>query len=749
MADILCTNCGMPNPDDQNICSFCRQPLQAAGNGESIRPGDVPTKKTTAELEPILPEWLRDAREKARRADEEINAQEVETPTPQPAPRESSVADWLAGLEAASREDGQEETPEWMRGVPAAPAKPKFEKTEETFPRRQEIHWDDESSEAEMGGLAKPVSASGMGNDENLPLWMSGAQKNRGDEKEETAEGLADQKAAPQENQEVSPFSGGTFAPSTGELTNWLDKAVPASVTGEKTPAGEGADSLNDWLSNLPRDEVSVTPTASDGTPGENVDLPDWMKPVEEPSATPKEAISEASLPDWMTSYGAEEKTGEMPAPKGESVPEIQNVPAFIPGGETDQADELFPAEIPDWLSNIEPVEQKPAATTASQEEAITPVELPSWVQAMRPVETALPGVEATLPISEGQLEEQGPLAGLRGVLPAAGGLIPSGKPKAHSIRLQTTEGQQASASLLEQILTAETQAHPISSVSMPASQRVLRWIITGVLLLLIVFILFTPAQMIPLPIALPAESALVLPVMDALPEGAPVLLVFDYEPALAGELESAAAPFVDRLIGLRHPRFTILSTSPTGAALAERFMSTTQSRHNYLYGQNYINLGFLPGGGSGILFFSQNPKVAMPLDAKGNLVWNLAVVQGVNNFPDYAAIILLTDQAEDARVWVEQTTGRRNDRSLVVISSAQAAPMIQPYLISGQINGMISGLHGGAAFEGAYGSNTPVRFYWGAYNVALLAVVLLIIFGSLWNLVAGIRSRRQSLDEV
>ena len=49
----------------------------------------------------------------------------------------------------------------------------------------------------------------------------------------------------------------------------------------------------------------------------------------------------------------------------------------------------------------------------------------------------------------------------------------------------------------------------------------------------------------------------------------------------------------------------------------------------------------------------------------------------------------------------------------------------------------------------GTPGQGDIVRRYWDAYNYATLFVVLLIIFGGVWNWIAGARSRRQGLDEV
>ncbi len=761
MADLLCSHCGMPNPPGQNVCSFCRQPLRAPEDSQPIRPGELPTKKTTAELEPVLPDWLKDARANARRVDADAAraAEQAQAAVERPAPKKEEVPDLLAGLESASREEQEDDIPEWMCGAAPAPAErpAKPEKPEQTFPRRQEIHWGDETKSAgllrseEMGGMATlpipsaPESAGllrlsagllRLSGDAMLP-WMRGAGDEPAAEKDERkpSNWLAGQSAAPQEQPPVSPFPTGSLQPpSTGELTGWLDKVGAEAAAPTDQPAAESGDSVGDWLSSLPRGEDLPAPAESSGASfGEDIDLPAWMKPAAEPPAE-----SKGDAPGWMREPPANES-----ARLAEPAPEVPRAPAFVPGAETaesSQGNELFSIEMPDWLSNIAPTDQKSAS--AGTQEAIAPADLPSWVQAMRPVESILPGLPFTVPSAEGPLEENGPLAGLRGVLPTAGGLIQPGKPKVQAIRLQSSEAQQSSAALLEQMLAAETQAKPLRGGGRLVSQRVLRWIISAMLILLVTFTLLGGSQSVPLPAALPEESNLMLPVIDLLAEGAPVLMIFDYEPALAGEMEAAAAPFVDRVLGLRRPRVTILSTSPTGAALAERFMAATQSRHNYRGGEDYVNLGYLPGGTAGILSFAENPRAALPLPG-----WDSAAAQGVSRFPDYKAVILLTDQAETARAWVEQTGATRAGLPLLVVSSAQAAPMIQPYLLSGQVNGLVSGLRGGAAFESSSGLGSPVRRYWDAYNFATLFAALLIVFG-LWNFLAGARARRQGLDE-
>ncbi len=77
------------------------------------------------------------------------------------------------------------------------------------------------------------------------------------------------------------------------------------------------------------------------------------------------------------------------------------------------------------------------------------------------------------------------------------------------------------------------------------------------------------------------------------------------------------------------------------------------------------------------------------------------------------------------------------------MISSAQSAPMIQPYYASGQIGGLVSGLYGGAIFEQSNaGRPGTARVYWDAYSMGMLLAMVLILLGGLWNLALGLRDR-------
>jgi len=314
-----------------------------------------------------------------------------------------------------------------------------------------------------------------------------------------------------------------------------------------------------------------------------------------------------------------------------------------------------------------------------------------------------------------------------------------SKRPKPVSLKLQATNEQQAGADLLEKILASETNPRALIISSFVTSQRALRWVLTALFLIVLGAVVSLRSQIMPISASLPDEGTAASNAVGALPTGAKVLVVIDYEPSLAGEMEATGGPLLDQMSVFRSPQLSFVSTSPNGPALVERLISNTHINQS---GMQYRNLGFLPGGSTGVLGFVENPDATIP-------------AAEVKSFSNYAMVILMTDHAESGRVWVEQLYAQKQvdsglaNQPLIVIASAQAGPLLQPYLSSGQVTGMVAGLAEAARYEYMNSSRPGIaRSYWDAFGVGLMMAIALIIVGSLWSLIAGIRARRAEAEQ-
>jgi hypothetical protein len=476
-------------------------------------------------------------------------------------------------------------------------------------------------------------------------------------------------------------------------------------------------------------------------TPGN--ELPDWLSGIQAeadqslPSAS--EALPAESLPAWLSG-------------PGETGGELQKTPALIqdqdegtPQGDTPGTFSM--EEQPDWLSSVKPEEGRKTATPenddAGMAESLEKADLPSWVQAMRPVESVVAGLDAASQDLEQKTEQRGPLAGLRGVLPAVTGLGALRKPPTYSIKLQVGENQQQHAARLERIVTSEGEPQAIRNQAGLLSARILRWAISLVLLVVVSITILSGVQMVPDGTVYPPEMISSMNIIGGLPSNSPVLLIFDYQPALTGEMEAAAAPMIDHLL-YSGARLTIISSSPTGPALAERFLQNTLGGHEYQAGQQYVNLGYLSGGPAGMLDFAQTPTLAAPYSTDGQPAWEQLPLQGIEKISDYAAVIILTDDADIGRIWVEQTGNLLGETPMLMVISAQAEPMIRPYYDSGQIQGLITGLAGGKAYANFTQLKGPADNYWNAFSIAMLVAEIMIVLGAIWSAIQALRERHQ-----
>ncbi len=650
------------------------------------------------------------------------------TPAPsfqEPAPAQPSSSDedlsWLNNLGGTSAPSFEEPAPSqpassgedlgWLKDFGGTPAS----SFEEPAPAQPSSGGEDLDWLSNLGGtpaptFEEPAVSQTAASSEDLD-WLS----NLGG----TLEPAAAQPSASQDDLDWLSNLGGTPEPPAASAPAFAD-------TGELN-SGQGVPATSKPFQTAPLNEMLGDASIKDTTP-------DWLKSaLEQPSMPAPGTVSM----DWLSEQSTSTRRPGVPTPeKPASTQSAMDLPLGDSSTSSGQDMDALFMEMPDWLS------REPESTEASRLEAepataagdmLSPVELPSWVQAMRPVDSTIDDASAS---SLDQVtEREGPLAGFRGVIPASP-IGSSLRPKAISLKLQITEEQQASASLLEQIIAGETTIQPRKAEGGVSTQKVLRWVLSGLFLIILSLVLVLGLQI--MPIHASATHNELSNLVAGIPDGAPVLVVVDYEPSFAGELEASAGPLLDQLALSRHSIFTFVSMSPNGSALVDRIMLNTRVSKplenqglGYQLGVNYFNLGFLPGGSAGVLGFINIPT---------------------NDFSKYATVILLTDDVETGRVWVEQLEAASPeiaDKPLLLVSSAQAGPMLQPYVSSGQVDIMVSGLYDAAKYE--YVNNTrpgTARSYWDAFGVGLMMAVIAIVLGSVWSVIMRIRERRTEAEQ-
>jgi hypothetical protein len=696
---LTCPVCGETNPADLVLCRNCQWPLRSTTGSEppaegAIRSDDSASQESTDWT--AIPDWLRDLGSDAGQstAPEPVIHDEMPAGSAPHAVEETPP-------ELPSRDQrALDEVPEWVAriaGTTAADTEPGSEISwGKTEARHDEVPAGAEATEP-TSGLA--TSGQVPTDEESRPAFDESISK-------PTASGGEDEIYEWLRRLDAS-------SPAGGDVTTPSSKpnaGVPDNPTRGQAVPVLPAEVIPDWLS---EESMGGGLTAQAGTDVESV------APQAGPAAA-DEMLSDAAaeVPEWASST--------------------------LSGIDVDAV--VASMQTPDWLSEGIPRaaasdERLPPA--AREQEPIPPAELPSWVQAMQPVESIMQAASGGA--AEEAPVERGPLLGLKGVLPAIPGVgKPSSKPQVRAMRLEVTEQQRARAAMLEEILVGETKPIPLKAASLLGSNRSLRWALAAMLVVILGGALASRSQSFPLPLGVPNETLRAIQSVENIPADARVLVVFDYEPATVGEMEASAASLMDHLLLLRHPVLALISTSPTGSVLAERFMQNTLASRAYQPGVGYVNLGYLPGGLAGVRAFAGDPLQTVPLGADAGAAWESPALQSVAHLSDFAAILVLSDSLESSRVWIEQTAADRGQAPMVVVSSAQAGPMLLPYAESGQVAGLVAGLNGAAGTEMANGGLPGfVRRYWDAYSLGMQLAAFMIILGGAWYAWTEMRARR------
>jgi len=671
-----------------------------------------------------MPDWLTDlegAEQAAAGAAAAMAAEEGELP------------DWLASEEPEDIEPAAEgEMPDWLADLEGT------ELVDESTPA-----FDADDSEL-LGWLSDEEAESGEAEpavEGVVPAWLTDMEEPASLDKTAPAIGAAEEGELPDWLAGTEPEDAEPAAED--DVPDWLKAAggVAAAAAVAAVTTGDDEDELPDWLAGA-EDAFDAPDTAES-----DEELPGWLAGMEDYTETPEAEAEPASptaivdesraVPNWLQEMEGTDLPDEHLSSEAASESEPATVAPFVVGDEFE--DDLFAMDqLPDWGTD----DQLPEGAQESQDEAdLAPAELPGWLAAMRPVESSPQAAE-----ERGPAETSGPLAGLHSILAAQPDVLRLKKPPAYSSKLQVSEAQQSHAVLLKELLGAEKKPRELPRPVSISSHRIFKAVVGAIFVLIALLIVAAETDMTPMPApeTIPESISQTSQLIDSLTSSDSVLLAFDYEPGLAGEMDAAAAAVVDHMM-LRGAKLTLVSTSPTGPALAERFINQVQGAHNYVSGVQYINLGYIPGGASGLASFVRNPQWVAPNTLDGVLAWETEPLQGVTQLSDFALILLITDNPNTAQSWIEQVQPQVNNVPMVAVVSAQVEPMIRPYYDKqqAQLSGLISGLPGGAVYE-VVSRNNLARTYWDAFNIILIVAVSAIFIGGLVTIISDLLARRK-----
>lgn len=566
--------------------------------------------------------------------------------------------------------------------------------------------------------LSQPAS-----NDENIPDWLTRIRERTQQEE--------DAKSNLQES--TTPFS-------EGDLPDWLKDLKEENAQKETNKSED--ESQVDWL-----EKLRTSPVYDNTNPQTGL-LPDLPAENDKSSSALWGVENEETTPDWLKAasgpptgknmlddfvFPVSEKTNNeditvpvslSPAEPTPFIPDNRDETSFTSGAEQGK-------EESDFLSSL------------IDSDNIEPGSVPGWVEALRSKDETEQEQQSPLPFLPGSLENND-----QQVPPDNEFLKDFYQTSALTNRIQLSEKQRLNVGLLKEILSSEAEPKPVSAISAKPANRLGQILLFLGIILVLLLPMVVSSPPAALPQLYPAELVSFFNHIAALPENSPVLVAVDFDPALAGEMRLASSSVLNHLMA-RNARITLVSSRSTGPILADSLIrSVLPSQPQFSTTDHIINLGYVPGDAAGLRSFARQPALTAAYTLDLQPAWNTPPLQGINLLSDFSSVIIITDNADTMRAWVEQVQPSLGLSPLFAILSAQVSPLIQPYLDSNQIQGGLSGISGGAMYSQILARPGFGDAYWNSFQMGAIGAILLILVGGLYHLFSFIvrkTSRRDS----
>lgn len=249
-------------------------------------------------------------------------------------------------------------------------------------------------------------------------------------------------------------------------------------------------------------------------------------------------------------------------------------------------------------------------------------------------------------------------------------------------------------------------------------------------------------AMKFPQRITPPSKAA--FDVVEALPEGSPVLIAVDYDPGSEAELRPMLVATM-RHLALRKCKIYILGLWPNGVpltrdAIARVFVNEFKDQ-NMVYGRDYVYLGYKPGNESVIKVITTDLKRTYPSDSAGKSLDEIPMTRDMRNIQDMKLIVSISAGTPGAKEWV-QYAAIPFKIPMIAGSTGVQANQLFPYYPN-QIQGMMAAIKGAAEYEELLGKTytqyqNPAKSeglrlmavqVWGHIAMVLFVIVGNVIF--------------------
>jgi hypothetical protein len=248
--------------------------------------------------------------------------------------------------------------------------------------------------------------------------------------------------------------------------------------------------------------------------------------------------------------------------------------------------------------------------------------------------------------------------------------------------------------------------------------------------ILVIICIAIPIAYPLGLPIEVSGSTLSAHNFIEQLPEGSVVLVGFETGAAGWPELGPQLNAYTQHLFD-RNMKILIVSGNVDGAMLAEMYTIPKIVETGKVYGEDWVNLGYIAGGESGIAAFASQITSVTPRDYFGTPLESIEMMKNIKSAADFKLAIVCSWGTPGEAEYLRQYTTKFGV-PLIVGAQVVSVPGLVPYYQSGQVVGYTAGLRGAGEYEILIGRPGYAVSSLDAASSYHLIVFVLIMIGNI-----------------
>lgn len=218
---------------------------------------------------------------------------------------------------------------------------------------------------------------------------------------------------------------------------------------------------------------------------------------------------------------------------------------------------------------------------------------------------------------------------------------------------------------------------------------------------------------------------------VEALPEGAPVLLSFDFDPGAEAELDPMARAMLRQCFRKRLRVICLSLYMPQSVPLMQGVVRDISKEYEgkVTKGADYVVVGFSPAAQASINGMGEDFYSVFPRDMDDQPLKKMPVMKGISTLKDFALVVdLAAGSLPD--YWLVFGQAKHHFKMGLGCTAVMATDYY-PYLQSKQLVGLVGGMSAGYRYEKLVKIPGPAGAAMRSLSVITFLIILLVFVGN------------------